>query len=295
MKLPSFVLLLCFITVALAAQTPPATLTPEQRATSLADVEVQKCQDKIANVQRDVLNRYDDALQELQNSFQKSADLEGALAVRAERQRVAADNVLTEKNLVTEPKALRALQSQTAAKLHELVTQLIQESVPRLIELKKSLTIGGKLDEALAVRGAIEQLQNSFLPAARPEAGAILPAETLLQAYTADRPRADKQYKGQRITVRGVVGGFRQDPADAKFYLIYVTGGATSSAWVQCAFSTGEFRFREEKQFANTILVVSSKEDPAGVRVQKGQTIDIKGVCDGWDEVVKLNKCDFAR
>ena len=66
--------------------------------------------------------------------------------------------------------------------------------------------------------------------------GSQLPAETLLQAYTADRPRADKQYKGQRITVRGVLGGYRQDPTDAKLYLLYLTGGSTPSAWVQCAF-----------------------------------------------------------
>src|SRR5579884_3577918 len=117
--------------------------------TAIADAETQKCQDKIASVQRDVLNHYDDALQELQNSFQKAADLEGALAVRAERQRLAAENVLTEKNYVDEPKALRNLQVQTVDKMHELVTSLIQESVPRLIEIKKSLTIAGKLDEAV--------------------------------------------------------------------------------------------------------------------------------------------------
>ena len=34
-------------------------------------------------MRRDVLNRYDAALQELQVNFQKAADLEGAVAVRA--------------------------------------------------------------------------------------------------------------------------------------------------------------------------------------------------------------------
>ena len=48
---------------------------------ALADVETQKCSDKIATVQRDVLGKYDDSLQELQSGFQKAADLESAVAL----------------------------------------------------------------------------------------------------------------------------------------------------------------------------------------------------------------------
>ncbi len=263
------------------------------QSASLADAETQKCQDKIANVQRDVLNHYDDALQELQTSFQKAADLESSLAVRAERQRLAAENVLSDKNYVADPKALRTLQTQTVAKMQELVSALIQESVPRLIEIKKALTVAGKLDDAVTVRGEIDQLQNSFNPVARPSAGTVVPAETILQAYAADRPRADKTYKGQRITVRGVLGGYRQDPSDAKIYYLYLTGGS-GNAWVQCALPVGEFRFREDKQFNNTILTISSKEDPNGLRVQKGQVMEIRGTVEGWDEVVKMVKCDLG-
>ena len=64
---------------------------------------------------------------------------------------------------------------------------------------------------------------------------------------------------------------------------------------MQCAFPVGEFHFREEKQFANTILVITTKEDSAGIRVQKGQAIDVRGICEGWDEVVKLAKCDLPK
>jgi len=293
---PSLLLVLSFALPSqpVRAQSRASLEAPSGAGLSVAEAETQKCQDKIASVQRDVLNHYDDSLQELQAGFQKAADLEGALAVRAERQRLAADNVLSDKNYVNEPKALRTLQTQTVAKMQELVSALIQESVPRLIEIKKGLTMAGKLDDAVAVRTTIDQLQNNFNPAVRPSAGTVVPADVLLQAYAADRPRADKTYKGQRIAVRGVLGGYRQDPADAKSYLLYITGGSGAS-WVQCAFPTAEFRFREEKQFNNTILVISSKDEPNGIRVQKGQAIEIRGMCEGWDEMVKMAKCDIGK
>jgi tRNA_anti-like len=268
-----------------------ALSAPEPGGASLADIEAQKCQDKIGTVQRDVLNHYDEGLQELQAVFQKAADLEGALAVRAERQRLAADNSLTEKDYVNDPKALHALQVQTYAKLKELVSALIQESVPRMVEIKKSLTVAGRLDEALTVRAAIEHLQDISL--LKPDAGAIVPAETLLQAFTADRPLAEKDYKGQHLIVRGALAAFRPNPTDAKIYLLYLSGGPGKIA-VQCAFSTNDFRFREEKQFNSSYLVIATKENPGGVRVQLGQVIDVRGTCDGWDDLVKLAKCDLG-
>lgn len=261
---------------------------------ALAEAETQKCQERIANVQREALNHYEDGLQELQAGFQKAADLESALAVRTERKRLATEGILTEKNLVEEPKALRALQSQTVAKTQELVAQLIQESIPRLLEVKRALTVAGKLDDAVAVRTSIEQLEAGYVPITRPDARTVLPADVLLQAYAADRPRADKQYKGQKITVRGVVGGFRPDPADSKTYHIYLTSGTGAVTWIQSAFSTSEFHIHEEKQFNASILVLSTKDDPSGVRIQKGQVVEVRGTCEGWDEVVKLAKCELA-
>lgn len=270
--------------VVLAAQAPSA-----------GEAEAQKCEDKIAVVQRDVLNKYDDALTELQLTVQKTGDLEGALAVRAEKQRFAKDGFLTDKQFVGEPKALRALQTLTVAKMQELSAQLVNETVPKLIEFKKSLTVAGRLDEAVAVRGAIERLQNGFVPVSRADAGATVPAETLLTAYAGDRARADKTYKGQKIVVRGVVGGFRQDPADAKNYLVYLTGG-TGGGWVQCAFPASEFTFREDTQFNTAVLVITSKEkDPKTTRLQKGAAADVRGQCDGLDEVVRLSKCEPVR
>ena len=197
---------------------------------------------------------------------------------------------------MAEPKALRTLQTQSVTKMHELVAQIVADTVPKLVELKKSLTIAGKLDEAVAVRTAIEKLQNSHVPVSRADAGTVVSAETLLVAYSGDRSRADKTFKGQRITVRGTVGGFRQDPADAKFYHIYLAGG-TGSGWVQCAFSANEYRFREEKNAfgAVTLVITPKNSDNATARLQKGQGLEIRGVCEGLDEVVRLNKCDLPR
>ncbi len=262
-------------------------------AVSPGEAEAQKCEEKIAAVQRDVLAKYDDALQELQNTFQKSADLEGALAVRDERQRVAAQHVLGESNFAAEPKSLRALQQQTLGRLRDLSAQLAQDTLPKLIEFKKSLTVAGRLDEALAVRVAIDKLQDSYLPIVPADASAAISAETLLASYAADRTRADKTYKGQAIVVRGLVGGFRQDPTDAKTCLVYLTGGA-AGGWVQCAFG-GDYRWREEKGANKAPLLSLTGKEGDTIRIQKNQTLDIRGVCEGLDEVVKLSKCDLPK
>lgn len=280
--------------VALSLFSTIAPLSANAQTISAGEAEAQKCLDQIASVQREILNRYDAALQELQATFQKSADLEGALAVRAERQRAAKAGTLTEKDLLGEPKSLRVIQTQMLSKLNELTMQIVQEAIPRLIESKKALTIAGKLDEAVAVRSAIEKLQNEYVPLTKPDPAVAVPVDTVLQTYAADRARADKIYKGSRLAVRGILGGYRVDPADAKQYLIYL--GGNSGGWVQCALSTSDYRFREEKQFNGTALLITPKDnDSAVLRLQKGQNLDIRGTCDGWDEVVRLNKCEVMR
>jgi len=283
----------CFCAFVLAWQLQGSHLLHGQTAAP-GEAEAQKCEERIASVRRDILGRYDDALNELQLGLQKAADLEGALAIRAERQRLSQEQTLAESDLVNEPKTLRALQVQMIAKMKELISQLVQDTVPKLIELKRSLTVAGKLDDAVTVRTAIERLQTSHIPISKPNPLESIPAETLLQAYSADRARADKTYKGQKITVRGVVGAFRQDPNDAKQFHVYLAGN--SAGWVQCAFSTADFRFREEQQFNNTFLVVISRSNEnASVRWQKGQTAEIRGVCEGFDEAVRVTKCEFVR
>ena len=272
-----------------------ATLAVSARAqgVAVADAEASRCEERIASVKRDVLGRYEDALAELQAQVQKTGDLENALAIRAERERARKEGVLTEAQFATEPKSLRALQQGHVAKMRELIAALVSESVPKLVEMKKQLTVAGRLDEAVSVRTAIERLQNDHLPIAKPESGATVPVNELLTAYAADRVRADKTYKGQKLVVRGMLGGFRQDPADPKHYLVFLTRNA-GGGWVQCAFN-GDARCREEKQFNTSFLIISGRDGEPPSRLQSGQTIDVRGTCDGFEEVVRMTKCEIAR
>lgn len=278
------VIILCVVTLDAA---------PAQNA-ALGEAEVQKCEDRISSVQRDALNKYEGALADLQVTLQKAADLDGALMVRSERERLSKEQALSAKDFVTEPKALRALQAQTAARMQELITQLISETVPKLVELKKQLTIAGKLDEAVAVRSAIEKLQNSHLSSEKVSPGSMVAADVLVVAYSGDRVRADKIYKGQKVVVHGIVGAFRQDPANEKNYQVFLTGGS-SGGWVQCTFSSGENRFREEKAAYNVPVLVIIGKDGDTSRLQKGSGLGVRGTCEGWDEAVRLVKCEVAR
>ena len=257
---------------------------------SLGESEAQKIEDKIATVRRDLLSRYETQLGELQLQLQKAADLEGSIAVRDERTRAHTEQALSDLNFATEPKSLRTLQQTTLAKMNDLVSGVVAESLPKLVELKKQLTVDGRLDDALAVKQSIERLQNANVPIRRAEAGGIVPAETLLRAYSADRSRADKTYKGVRIAVRGIVAGYKLDPDNGKSLLVYLAASG-SAGWVQCSFNLTQWRYREERSGSATLLVLIPK-DGNEVRTGKGQQMDILGDCNGWDEMVKLAKCD---
>jgi hypothetical protein len=143
------------------------------------------------------------------------------------------------------------------------------------------------------VRGLIEKLQNNYLPPERAENGQFVPAETLLLAYTASRERADKTYKGVRLSTRGVVGAYRQDPNDGRSYTIFLSKGA-NSGWISCSFNSGNLRFREEKQFNTTYLVITERNEVVA-RIQTGQSIDVLGTCVGFEDTVRLNQCEIAR
>ncbi len=282
-------LLLIFL---LAAHAHAQRITVPNGA-SLGESEAQKIEGKIANVRRDLLSKYETQLGELQLQLQKIADLEGAVAVRDERTRAHSEQALSVANFASDPKSLRTLQQTTLNKMNDLVSGTVAESLPKLVELKKQLTVDGKLDDALAVRQCLERLQNANVPITRAESGGIVPAETLLRAYGADRARADKTYKGVRVAVRGVFAGYKLDPENGKSLLLYLAGG-TSNGWVQCAFNLAQWRYREERTSSGIVLVLIPR-DGGEVRAAKGALLDILGDCTGWDEMVKLAKCDVPR
>ena len=111
---------------------------------SLGESEAHKIEDKIANVRRDLLSKYEMQLGELQLQLQKVADLEGAVTVRDERTRVHSEQALSIANFASEPKSLRSLQQTTLNKMNDLVSGTVAESLPKLVELKKQLTVDGK-------------------------------------------------------------------------------------------------------------------------------------------------------
>jgi len=283
----SRVLATLWLLLAITASIVPAS------AQSGAEAEARKCEERIAAAQRDVLARYEASLQELLQTVQKAADLEAALATRDELRRVAAEGTLTEKHVVAAPNSLRTLQQQTRERMQDLIAHLVQETLPKLIEMKKSLTIAGRLEEAVAVRGEIERLQNNHLPVVPAGDSTVTSAETLLTAYAADRQRADKIYKGQRILVRGLVGGYRPDPADARVFHLFFSGGA-AGGWVQAILGE-ELRCREERSPRNGSTLVIAPGDGEPVRVQKGQTFELRGVCEGFEETVRLTGCQLLR
>ena len=280
---------LSMLALPLAAQGPGSLLAP----VNIGEAEVQKIEEKIAMVRRDILGKYETSLGELQLQFQKLADLEGALTVRTERIRVRAEQALSDKDFVNEPKTLRSLQQTSVTKMQDLVAGVVSEALPKLVEYKKQLTVEGKLDEALAVKQAIERLQNANVPITRTDSGAIVGAETLAQAYLADRQRADKTYKGVRFVVRGVMAGYRIDPSDARALQVYVAPQGGGSL-VQCTFNLHQWRYREDRIGNLTHLALISK-DGSETRLTKGLQVDILGDCTGWDEMVRLVKCDVAR
>ncbi len=268
-------------------------LSAASYADDAAAAEAAKCRDRIGAVRRDVLGKYEDQLGELQAQFQKAADLESALVVRAEKQRVHTEQVLSDANFAAEPRALRTLQQQTAARLDELSAAVVAETIPRLLEMKKALTVAGQLDEAVTVRGLIEKLQNDHVPLTRPAAGEIVPTDLLVTAYAADRARADKAYKDAQLTVRGTLATHRIDPGDSRKTTVYL-GRAGGTGWVACVFDNG-LRFREEKAFNTVTLVVANLAGMVLARWQAGQTIEIQGTCVGFEDVVRLAKCELPK
>jgi phage gp45-like len=89
------------------------------------------------------------------------------------------------------------------------------------------------------------------------------------------------------------MAGYKVDPENGKSLLIYL-GGTNSPGWVMCSFNLTQWRYREDRVGAGNILVLIPK-DGTEVRMAKGAQIDILGDCAGWDEMVKLTKCDVPR
>jgi hypothetical protein len=266
-------------------------------AKDIVQAEMDRCERSIKSVRIEIGNRYEKRLLELRAGFQKAGDLEGALAVRSEEQRALAEpeRPLESRHLVEEPRSLRELQAELIGKQSEMIAQIVLEAVPKLLEMKKTLTVAGKLDEAVEVRGAIQRLQDASSPAQRLSAGAQVTAEEVYQAYQSSRERADKIYRGVKVLLRGRVAGVRPDPREPGALTLVLFGGV-EGALVDCAFSPGEYRVREERQGQGVVYVVAHGNNDAGaLRLQRGGVAEFTGRCDGSDGGLRFSGCVLSR
>lgn len=272
----------------LAAQTP-AVPAP---GADLWSVELKRAQDEIRTVRTEFGNQYRRKLAELRAGFQKNADLESALAVREQEKRLEEAEVpLDGKDLVAGPRLLREAQIELLGKQKELLGAVIQKSLPKLVEAKRSLTIGGRLDEASEVLQAIGSLYDGILgPPEKIANGTPVLAEELYLAYQASRKRADQVYKGRQMALRGRAVGIRPDPRDPAA-VVLVLYAEVEGGFIDCSFG-GNMRLREERQAQGSIFILGrGPSDPAPFRFQKGTGLEVAGKCDGWDEGVRVQEC----
>lgn len=270
-------------------------LSAQVAAPELVKSEVERCERRLREVRSEMVNRYEGKLPELRVVFQKAGDLESALLIRAEEQRVAGERTLDSSNLADEPRSLRDVQDAILLKQTELVGQVVAESVPKLVELKKALTVAGRLDEAVEVRGAILKLQSAGAPAQRLSNGTQVSVEDVFQGYQTSRERADKMYKGVKVMLSGRVVGTRPDPRDPNSLMLVLYGGA-EGALVDCAFSQNDYRVREERVGPTLFFVVSNTNvNIPALKVQRGTAVEFMGKCDGWDGAVRFSGCTIPR
>jgi hypothetical protein len=292
--LSRFLLAVCPLALLVAV---PLRLEAQLLARDIVQTEVDRCERNMKAVRVEIGNRYEKRLSELRAVFQKAGDLEGALAVRAEEQRALAEpeRPLESRHLVEEPRSLKELQAELLSKQSEMVAQIVLEAVPKLVEMKKNLTVAGKLDEAVEVRSAIQRLQDATAPAQRLAAGAQVSAEEVYQAYQSSKERADKIYRGVKVMLRGRVAGVRPDPREPGALTLVLFGGV-EGALVDCAFPIGEYRVREERQGQGIVYVVAhGNNDSAALRVPRGGVAEFTGRCDGSDGGLRFSGCGLPR
>lgn len=258
--------------------------------------EVERCERRIKEVRAEIANQYEIELGKLRVLFQKAADLESALQVREEERRLSQERGLDPANLAQEPRALRELQEKWLGKQKELLNQVLEDSVPKLVDIKKQLTVAGRLDEALEIKGQISQLQSGTGPTQRVSSGERVSVEEVWQAYQTNRERADKMYRGVKLTFFGRVLGLRQDPREASALSLVLSGGA-DGAYVDCAFSSSDYRLTQQKQGAGMVISATPTSNRHGEGKFAVNTLtEILGKCEGWvDGGLRFSNCTVPR
>jgi hypothetical protein len=276
----------------LLIQEPPASA--QGTLPEVARAEVDRCERRVREVKTEIVHKYETELAKLRQAYQKAADLEGALLIRDEERRVGADQGLESGHLRGDSKVLRELQEGLLLRQGELVSQVVSESLPRLVEIKRQLTMVGRLDEAVEVRGALARLQKLLGPANRASDGSTVSAEELAQVYLVDRERADKIYRGVRLSLGGRVVGIRADALGSSVLLL---SGGTEGSVVECSFLGNEYRWVQETQ-GNSVWVGLQAVGTKALlwKGARGTALELQGRCEGWGEGgPRLGACTISK
>jgi hypothetical protein len=149
------------------AQIKRLYLTESKKTTSDAtppqEDPVAACEKAIRQRQIDLQLQYSGELEALEKASQAKGALEDMFAVKAERQRYLETPILAASNLVETPSSLRELQDKYLEWQEGLAAKVVEEFVARLEQQKQSLTIEGKLEEAVKAKEAVEKVRQKLL------------------------------------------------------------------------------------------------------------------------------------
>jgi len=221
-------------TVAAAAEEEPALLRTYR---DTYETELAKIEKDVAEGTKAIPANYKRSLETLGARLQKSADLDGLLAVRTESERFGKEKDVPETALVEAPAALRELQEgyRSARERVEVdkarrIVDLTDKYLAALQRMQDELTRGGKIEEAVTVKEAAKT--------ARAEP-AYTAAQFALADYEAKAPPADTPEKAGKTPAESSLSVRLRHPDDAKrfgrnWYKVFLEDVSWHEAKARC-------------------------------------------------------------
>jgi hypothetical protein len=124
---------------------------------------VAACEELIRQSRVAMQAQYVGELEAIERASQAKGALEDIFAVKAERQRYLETPILAESNLVETPLSLRELQDTYLERQEGLAAKVVEEVVERLEQQKQSLTIEGRLEDAMKAKLNSEKIRKRYL------------------------------------------------------------------------------------------------------------------------------------
>jgi len=205
-------------------------------------------------------------LEKLQAERMKAGDLEGTLAPKAERERIAARAETTHEQIQAMPESLRKLRAAYEAALKKIIDEAGRRKnaarakhLANLEALQKRFTTGRQLDEALLVRKEKERFDAETPLADAPAAGDLVPLTAENAAPPGGKAAPFVNSLGMKfVPVPGVNALFSIWDTRVKDYAAFASGRKIDDLW--------------------------KKQNRDGVPVSRGPEDPVVGV--SWDEAV---------